>query len=51
MDIHKQPHPYVIDNKSSRTVFDDEGLVFKLNASNVLYFRLTNEDIVVGFKR
>jgi hypothetical protein len=50
MDIDKQPHPYVIDNKISKRLFDDEKLIFKHNEPNVLYFRLTNEDFLAGFK-
>ena len=50
MDVEKQPHPYMIDNKLAKTVMDDESLIFKQNEQNVLYFRLTNEDFLSGFK-
>jgi len=50
LDIEKQPHPYVIDNKISKNLFEDERLIWKEDEPNVLYFRLTNEDFVKGFK-
>ncbi|CAF3932875.1 unnamed protein product, partial [Rotaria sordida] len=50
MDINKQPHPYVIDNKISKKLFDDQTLIFKENKPNVLYFLLTKEDFLNGYK-
>ncbi len=50
VDLEKQPHPYIIDNKSSKNSFDDEGLIMKQNEPNILYFRLTNEDFLQGSK-
>lgn len=50
MDIEKQPHPYTLENKSRQQIPDDKALIFKENADNTLYFRLTNEDFVRGFK-
>ncbi len=50
MDLEKQPHPYIIDNKNSKNSFDDEGLIMKQNEPNILYFRLTNEDFLQGSK-
>ena len=49
VSIDKQPHPYVIDNKAVRKSFQDT-LIFKEDQPNVLYFQLTNEDFIAGFK-
>jgi len=50
VDIQKQPHPYSIDNKSSQKSLDDQVLIIKEDEPNILYFRLTNEDFLAGFK-
>jgi hypothetical protein len=50
MDVEKQPHPYLIDNKISKNSLEGEGLIWKENEPNVLYFRLTNEDFLTGYK-
>ncbi|CAF1318693.1 unnamed protein product [Rotaria sordida] len=50
MGIDRQPHPYSIDNKTSSDTYEDHALIFKQNDSNVLYFRLTNEDFQNGYK-
>ncbi len=50
MDVEKQPHPYLIDNKISKNSLEGEGLIWKENEPNVLYFRLTNEDFLAGYK-
>ncbi len=51
MGIDKEPHPYTIDNKNRHNLFEDQTLIFKQNEPNILYFRLTNEDFLSGFKR
>ncbi|CAF1240598.1 unnamed protein product [Rotaria sordida] len=50
MDIEKQPHPYTIDNKIIKNSFEDQALIFKGDKPNILYFRLTNEDFLNGYK-
>ncbi|CAF2493655.1 unnamed protein product [Rotaria sp. Silwood2] len=50
VDIEKQLHPYTIDNKNSKKSFDDQVLIFKETQPNILYFRLTNEDFLIGYK-
>jgi len=51
VDLEKQPHPYLLDNKSTKNSFEGEGLIWKENEPNVLYFRLTNEDFLSGYKK
>jgi hypothetical protein len=49
--IDKQPHPYTINNKSSKPSFDtNDTLIVKQHEPHVLYFRVTNEDFLSGFK-
>jgi hypothetical protein len=50
VDIMKQSHPYTISNKTCKKSFEDEALIVKLDRPNILYFRLTNEDFLNGFK-
>ncbi|CAF3935289.1 unnamed protein product, partial [Rotaria sp. Silwood1] len=49
-DSAKQPHPYTIDNKTSNKSFNDQVLIFKMTQPNILYFRLTKEDFITGYK-
>ncbi|CAF3757783.1 unnamed protein product [Rotaria sp. Silwood1] len=49
VDIEKQPHPYSIDNKTSKISYDDQALIFKDGPSNQLYFRLTDKDFNNGY--
>ncbi len=51
VDLEKQPHPYLLDNKSAKNSFEDEALIWKENEPNVLYFRLTNEDFLNSYKK
>lgn len=44
------PHPYTIDNKTCKTIFDDNTLIFRQNDVNTLYFCLTDDDFKNGFK-
>ena len=46
-----QPHPYEIDNKTKKTSFDQDVLIFRENSDNTLYFCVTNEDFNNGYKR
>ena len=47
-----QPHPYMIDNKDSKTAFDDNTLIFRQNDhKNTLYFRVTDDDFTNKSKR
>lgn len=50
MDIFQQPHPYIIHNKDSVKGYDARALIFKTTEENILYFRLTNQDFVNGYK-
>ncbi len=50
MDIQKQPHPYSINNKASQKSLEDHVLIVKQDEPNILYFRLTNEDFLAGYK-
>ncbi|CAF3515262.1 unnamed protein product [Adineta steineri] len=50
MDIHKNLHPYSLENKASSKSTEELALIFKQNNPNILYFRLTNEDLLSGFK-
>jgi hypothetical protein len=50
VDTDKQPHPYVLRSKASQSSFKDEAPVVQQQQKNVLYFRLTNEDFIAGFK-
>jgi hypothetical protein len=47
----KLPHDYAIDNKTSKSSFEDDALIFRQNESHTLYFCLTAEDFKNGFKR
>ena len=47
----KRPHAYSIDNKFSKTLFDDDALIFRQNDLHTLYFLVTNEDFKNGQKR
>jgi hypothetical protein len=47
----KQPHDYVIDNKTSKPTFEDDALIFRQNADHTLYFCLTNDDYRNRYKR
>jgi hypothetical protein len=46
----KLPHDYAIDNKTSKSSFEDDALIFRQNESHTLYFCLTAEDFKNGFK-
>jgi hypothetical protein len=50
MGIDKQAHPYTINNKACADTFDDGVLIIKQKEPNVLYFRLTDEDFLNGYK-
>lgn len=50
MGIDKELHPYSIDNKTSSDTYEENALIFKQHAPNILYFRLTNEDFYNGYK-
>ena len=50
MDIEKQPHPYSIVNKTSKSLLAEQVFIVKQDEPNILYFRLTNEDFLSGFK-
>ena len=50
VDIDKHPHLYAIDNKAARSSLDDNMLIFKKDQPSVLYFRLSNDDFLAGFK-
>lgn len=50
VDMEKEPHPYTLDHKSARPLFEDGALIIKQTDPNILYFRLTNDDFVRGFK-
>ncbi|UJR28743.1 hypothetical protein I4U23_009970 [Adineta vaga] len=50
VDIEKNPHPYSINNKTSKNKLDEAALVLQENESNTLFFRLTNEDFLSGCK-
>ncbi|CAF1094917.1 unnamed protein product [Adineta steineri] len=46
LTIDNQPHPYTIKNKES----DKSSLVVKQNESNTIYYDVTNDDLVKGYK-
>jgi hypothetical protein len=46
-----QPHDYAIENKTSKSSFDDDALIFRQNDLHTLYFCVTTEDFKNGYKR
>ncbi|CAF3510163.1 unnamed protein product [Adineta steineri] len=48
--IDQQPHPYTLHNKDCSATFEENTLIFKQHEPNILYFRLTNEDFLNGYK-
>ncbi|CAF3979537.1 unnamed protein product [Adineta steineri] len=50
VSIDQQPHLYTLHNKDCSATFEDNALIFKLYESNVIYFRLTEEDYRNGYK-
>jgi len=50
VDMEKQPHPYSLENKSAQSSFENGTPIIKQNDSNILYFRLSNEDFSRGYK-
>jgi hypothetical protein len=45
-----QPHDYAIENKTSKSSFDDDALIFRQNDLHTLYFCVTTEDFKNGYK-
>ncbi|CAF4314210.1 unnamed protein product [Rotaria socialis] len=50
MDIEKKPHLYTLDNKTRMKQPDDQLLIFKQEEVNTLYFIVTNQDFINGYK-
>jgi hypothetical protein len=49
--LDKQPHCYTLENKYSKTSFDEDALIFRRNDPHTLYFCVTDEDFKVGHKK
>jgi hypothetical protein len=49
--MDKQPHCYTLENKYSKTSFDEDALIFRQNDPHTLYFCVTDEDFKVGHKK
>ncbi|CAF1917069.1 unnamed protein product [Rotaria magnacalcarata] len=50
MDIEKKPHLYTLENKNRMKPLDDLLLIFKQEEVNTLYFKVTNQDFLNGYK-
>ena len=46
VDVLKNPHPYSLNNKTQA----DQSLDIQSDEPNKIFFRLTNDDFVNGFK-
>ncbi|UJR28739.1 hypothetical protein I4U23_009966 [Adineta vaga] len=48
--LDKASHPYTLHNKNSSETLEDHVMIFKQHEPNIIYFRLTNEDFLNGYK-
>ena len=46
----KLPHPYILDNKAKLPEFGESALIFKQDEPNTIYFQLTDDDFLKGYK-